>query len=127
MTLPSLVGIRSPRSSGLQVPNAPHVVAERGVAFFRDQELTVVEQRELGRRLGELSGKPASSGLHVHPLTETTSELGNEISVISSERRRYGFYSNLPLAKILSLTPNLPGLLSEYTYGDKSKFASGDW
>lgn len=40
----------------------------------------------LGTKLGELSGKPESSKLHVHPITEETSELGDEISVISSER-----------------------------------------
>lgn len=79
------------------------LVSQRGVAFFRDQNLTIDEQKELGRRLGELSGKPESSKLHVHPLTEPTSELGSEISVISSERR------------------------SEYSYGDRSKLASEDW
>lgn len=64
------------------------VVAQRGVAFFRDQNLPIEEQQEFGRRLGELTGKPASSKLHVHPLTEETSELGSEVSIISSERRR---------------------------------------
>ncbi|KAG9119031.1 hypothetical protein FRC07_006167, partial [Ceratobasidium sp. 392] len=63
------------------------LVSERGVAFFRNQEITIDEQRQLGTRLGELSGKPESSKLHAHPLTETTAELGDEIYVISSERR----------------------------------------
>ncbi|KAG9125308.1 hypothetical protein FRC07_008166 [Ceratobasidium sp. 392] len=63
------------------------LISERGVAFFRNQDLTIDEQKELGTRLGELSGKPASSRLHIHPLTETTAELGDQISVISSERR----------------------------------------
>lgn len=62
-------------------------VSERGVAFFRGQDITIEEQKQLGTRLGELSGKPESSKLHVHPLTETNAELGDEISVISSERR----------------------------------------
>jgi hypothetical protein len=62
-------------------------VSERGVAFFRDQDLTIEEQKQLGIRLGELTGKPESSKLHVHPLTETNAELGDEISVISSERQ----------------------------------------
>lgn len=54
--------------------------------FFRDQDITIDEQKRLGTKLGELTGKPASSKLHVHPITEETSELGDEISVISSER-----------------------------------------
>ena len=63
-------------------------MSQRGVVFFRDQELTIDEQKLLGTKLGELSGKPASSKLHVHPITEETSELGDEISIISSERNR---------------------------------------
>jgi hypothetical protein len=56
--------------------------------FFRDQDITIDEQKLLGTKLGELSGKPESSKLHVHPITEEASELGDEISVISSERAR---------------------------------------
>ncbi|CAE6487483.1 unnamed protein product [Rhizoctonia solani] len=63
------------------------LISERGVAFFRNQDITIDEQKQLGTRLGELSGKPESSKLHVHPLTETNAELGDEISIISSERR----------------------------------------
>lgn len=63
-------------------------MSQRGVVFFRDQDLTIDEQKKLGTKLGELSGKPASSKLHIHPITEETSELGDEISVISSERNR---------------------------------------
>ncbi|KAG8717840.1 hypothetical protein FRC08_006524 [Ceratobasidium sp. 394] len=79
------------------------LISERGVAFFRNQDLTIEEQKQLGTRLGELSGKPASSKLHVHPLTETTAELGDQISVISSERR------------------------AEYTRPDFSRLASRGW
>ena len=60
-------------------------MSQRGVVFFRDQELTIDEQKLLGTKLGELSGKPASSKLHVHPLTAEVSELGDEIRVITSE------------------------------------------
>lgn len=63
-------------------------VSQRGVVFFRDQDLTIDEQKQLGTKLGELTGKPASSKLHVHPITEEGSELGDEISIISSERNR---------------------------------------
>ncbi|TFY80403.1 hypothetical protein EWM64_g3610 [Hericium alpestre] len=61
------------------------LVSHRGVVFFSNQDLTVEEQRLLGTRLGELSGKPKSSTLHKHPITEATPEFGADISVISSE------------------------------------------
>lgn len=34
--------------------------------------------------------QPEPSGLHVHPLTEEGSELGDQISVISSEKQKIG-------------------------------------
>lgn len=37
-----------------------------------------------------LTFQPESSGLHVHPLTEEGSELGDQISVISSEKQKKG-------------------------------------
>jgi hypothetical protein len=36
-------------------------VSERGVVFFRNQDITVEDQKTLGQKLGELTGKPASS------------------------------------------------------------------
>jgi len=64
------------------------VVSERGVVFFRAQnELTNDIQKELIQRLGELTGKPKSSGLHIHPILNSQRELGGsdpEISTISS-------------------------------------------
>ncbi|KAL7269555.1 hypothetical protein RUND412_007780 [Rhizina undulata] len=83
-------------------------VSQRGVVFFRNQELTLEEQKLLGRKLGELTGKPKTSGLHVHPLTHETSELGDEISVISSEGKT--------------------GLVGkEYRNDGRSKIASRGW
>ncbi|KAI0683840.1 alpha-ketoglutarate-dependent taurine dioxygenase [Cytidiella melzeri] len=64
------------------------LVSQRGVVFFRNQDITIEEQKALGTKLGELTGKPESSKLHVHPITEESSELGDEISVISSVRNR---------------------------------------
>ena len=61
-------------------------MSERGVVFFRNQDLEVDDQKTLGIKLGELSGKPAQSTLHVHPLTEDTSPKGDQISIITSER-----------------------------------------
>lgn len=43
------------------------------------------------QRLGELSGKPASSKLHIHPISNSGRELGgkdDEISVTSSEQAK---------------------------------------
>lgn len=43
-------------------------VSERGVVFFRNQNINLEQQKVLVQKLGELSGKPESSKLHVHPL-----------------------------------------------------------
>lgn len=61
------------------------LVSHRGVVFFKHQKLSVKQLKELGSRLGELSGKPQTSKLHIHPISESTPELGTEVSVISSE------------------------------------------
>ncbi|KAK7047780.1 hypothetical protein VNI00_006108 [Paramarasmius palmivorus] len=60
------------------------LVSQRGVVFFRNQDIAIDQQIELGERLGKLSGKPATSTLHKHPISEDTPELGAEVSVISS-------------------------------------------
>ncbi|KAI5450562.1 hypothetical protein NCC49_003017 [Naganishia albida] len=65
-------------------------VSRRGVCFFRDQDLDAQQMATLATKLGQLSGKPASSNLHVHPLTEESSELGDQIAVISSEKQAKG-------------------------------------
>jgi alpha-ketoglutarate-dependent taurine dioxygenase len=79
-------------------------VAQRNVVFFRSQDnLSIADQRLLAVKLGELSGKPASSKLHQHPLTDEASELGDEVTIISSQMS--GFAEDI------------------YYAGDKSKFA----
>ena len=64
------------------------LVSQRGVVFFRKQDgLTNDLQKVLAQKLGELSGKPATSKLHVHPIINSSRKLGgndDEISVISS-------------------------------------------
>jgi alpha-ketoglutarate-dependent taurine dioxygenase len=62
----------------------------------------------LTARMGQLSGKPADSTLHVHPLTEESSELGDQIAVISSEKQAKG-----------------GGLL--HVHDDRSLFATNAW
>ncbi|MCJ1382509.1 hypothetical protein MMC17_005622 [Xylographa soralifera] len=70
------------------------VVSQRGVVFLRGQSgLTVEMQKEFIDLLGKLSGRPETSGLHVHPLIEGKRDVGvnekndhdEKISVISSQ------------------------------------------
>lgn len=67
-------------------------VSERGVVFFRAQDnLTNELQKILVQRLGILSGKPADSTLHIHPVLNNSSEFGvgdDQISTISSVQRK---------------------------------------
>ncbi|KAF7334647.1 Taurine catabolism dioxygenase [Mycena venus] len=60
------------------------LVARRGVVFFPEQDITIEQQKHLARRMGELTGRPTSSGLHKHPISPETPELGKDVSVISS-------------------------------------------
>ncbi|KAJ7915594.1 hypothetical protein B0H13DRAFT_393715 [Mycena leptocephala] len=91
------IGTRFPNNSVqlsriLTAPNSDELlkdlatlVSHRGVVFFTDQDIDIEKQKELGSRLGELAGKPATSKLHVHPISEQTPELTADVSVISSE------------------------------------------
>lgn len=67
-------------------------VSQRGVVFFRSQnDLDDNLQKSLEQRLGQLSGKPSSSGLHIHPVINSGREGGSnddEVSVISSKAFR---------------------------------------
>ncbi len=70
-----------PKSHPIPISNS----SERGVVFFRGQEVTDDDEKKLVDGLGKATGKPACSGLHIHPLTDESSEFGDEISVISSK------------------------------------------
>lgn len=66
-------------------------VSQRGVVFFRKQDgLTDEGQKELMQRLGELSGRPSTSRLHIHPIYAESKEAraakgdDDEINIISS-------------------------------------------
>lgn len=67
-------------------------MSQRGVVFFRKQDgLDDNLQKELVQRLGELSGKPKTSGLHIHPVANSGREhsvADDEISIISSKQRK---------------------------------------
>lgn len=72
-----------------------------GVLFFRNQDLTIEDQKLLGQKLGELTGKPETSKLHRHALANSkrgiavdeNGRLDDEVSVISSEQNRR-FYAD---------------------------------
>ncbi|KAL2061445.1 hypothetical protein VTL71DRAFT_7718 [Oculimacula yallundae] len=65
-------------------------ISERGVVFLRNQDVNPEEMKALCEKITQLAGCPESSGLHIHPLTEAGSELGDQISVISSEKQKKG-------------------------------------
>ncbi|KAK4458541.1 alpha-ketoglutarate-dependent sulfonate dioxygenase, partial [Cladorrhinum samala] len=77
------------------------LVSQRGVVFFRNQDLNIDDQKILGQRLGELTGKPEPSKLHRHALANSkrgiavdeNGKLDDEVSVISSELNRK-YYSD---------------------------------
>ncbi|KAH8802848.1 putative alpha-ketoglutarate-dependent taurine dioxygenase [Xylogone sp. PMI_703] len=81
--------LRAPNSDEL-LRDLAITISQRGVVFFRKQDdITNDLQKELVQRLGELSGKPKTSKLHIHPVSNSGRELGgkdDEISVISSEQ-----------------------------------------
>ncbi|PYH44698.1 TauD/TfdA dioxygenase family protein [Aspergillus saccharolyticus JOP 1030-1] len=83
----------------LNAPNADELVrdlaitiSQRGVVIFRAQNnLTDALQKHLIQRLGQLTNKPPTSTLHIHPILNNTSEFGvddAEISTISSLARK---------------------------------------
>ena len=76
-------------------------VATRNVVFFRNQDINIEQQKSLGTRLGELSGKPETSKLHIHPLTPEFSENGDHISEINSTRLNV-YYANDDRSKLHS-------------------------
>ncbi|KAL3462781.1 hypothetical protein BJX64DRAFT_299343 [Aspergillus heterothallicus] len=66
------------------------LIAERGVVFFRAQDnLTNDLQKDLVLKLGQLTGRPADHGLHIHPVVNDAREFGDpdpEISTINSQQ-----------------------------------------
>ncbi|PKX96255.1 TauD/TfdA dioxygenase family protein [Aspergillus novofumigatus IBT 16806] len=83
--------LESPDSNAL-LRDLAITVSQRGVVFFRKQDgLNDGLQKTLVQRLGELSGKPRTSGLHIHPFFNAGLPLGghdNEIDVVSTEQDR---------------------------------------
>ncbi|ORY58454.1 uncharacterized protein BCR38DRAFT_460807 [Pseudomassariella vexata] len=79
--------LRAPNSEEL-IRDLAITISQRGVFFFRKQDnIDDNLQKELVQRLGEYSGKPQTSKLHIHPVNNAAREDGgkdDEISVISS-------------------------------------------
>lgn len=62
------------------------IVSQRGVVFFRAQtDLTDELEKELALRLGRLTGRPESSTLHIHPLTNFNPENDVNINIITTD------------------------------------------
>ncbi|KZT40928.1 taurine catabolism dioxygenase [Sistotremastrum suecicum HHB10207 ss-3] len=90
------------------------LISERGVVFFPSQEINVSQMKQVMYRLGEQGGRPRTSGLHKHPISEDSSELGAEVSIISSEggilkadyysggRSSSGWHSDITFEKVPS-------------------------
>ncbi|KAH8768215.1 hypothetical protein F5883DRAFT_418263 [Diaporthe sp. PMI_573] len=82
------------------------LVSQRCVVFFRNQDLNIDEQKLLGQKLGELTGKPASSKLHRDALAngrrgipvDQSGRFDDEVSVISSEVGKKFFQDRVTLA-----------------------------
>ncbi|KAI1416224.1 TauD-domain-containing protein [Hypoxylon sp. FL1857] len=90
--------LRAPNSDEL-LRDLAITISQRGVVFFRKQDNIDNElQKELVQRLGELSGKPATSKLHIHPIINSGREHGgkdDEISTISSEQAKKLYAKNI--------------------------------
>lgn len=96
------------KSSDAHIRDLAALISQRGVVFLKNQDVTPEEMKQFMLRLTDIAGCPSSSSLHVHPLTEEGSELGDQISVISSEKQKKG-----------------GGLTHQLS--DVSRFASAGW
>lgn len=82
-------------------------VSRRGVVFFRNQDITVEEQKILADELGKLTHKPKTSGLHIHPTApaggffkdDDSEETDPEVSIISSKLSKELYIKNFTRGK----------------------------
>ncbi|KAF2815363.1 putative TfdA family taurine dioxygenase [Mytilinidion resinicola] len=88
------------------------LVSQRGVVFFRNQDLEIDQQRVLGEKLGRLSGKPETSKLHRHAMTDKKAKRvvdgepkpDEEVMVISSENAKLAHQGHVSPLKPLAST-----------------------
>ncbi|MBE3044965.1 TauD/TfdA family dioxygenase, partial [Candidatus Bathyarchaeota archaeon] len=78
------------KNDGALFTDLAALISQRGVVYLKSQDVTPQEMKEFMLRVTDAGGCPSSSGLHVHPLTEEGSELGDQISAISSEKQKKG-------------------------------------
>jgi hypothetical protein len=76
--------LASPNSEKL-LNELASLISERGVVFFKAQDISPLQMKELAHKLGLAVGKPDTSTIHRHPISESTVEFGDEVSVISSK------------------------------------------
>jgi len=76
--------LASPNSEKL-LNELARLISERGVVFFKSQDINPSQMKQLAHRLGLAVGKPDSSSIHRHPISESTSELGDDLSIISNK------------------------------------------
>ncbi|KAI8807779.1 hypothetical protein BJ742DRAFT_757270 [Cladochytrium replicatum] len=76
-------GVQLSQLSDAQVADLALLVSQRGVVFFRDQDITIDQEIDLGKKLAAPHGT-----LHVHPLTEEGSEFGDVVTNINSENNK---------------------------------------
>jgi taurine dioxygenase len=62
-----VAGISLNSATDDEIETLKHLVAERGVLFFRRQDMTLAEHVELGRRFGPLHFHPAADSAPGHP------------------------------------------------------------
>ncbi|EXJ70376.1 uncharacterized protein A1O5_06444 [Cladophialophora psammophila CBS 110553] len=90
-------------------------ISERGVVFFRKQDnLTDGVQKKFIQRLGELTGKPSSSTLHIHSILVGSSEFGHDLEI-----------SNISLLNDQRLSPKLFDANGEIN--NKRKYDAAQW
>jgi len=76
--------LASPNSEKL-LKELATLISERGVVFFKDQDITPPQMKQLAHKLGLSVGKPVTSTVHRHPISESNAEYGDEVSIISSK------------------------------------------
>lgn len=75
--------LSSPHSEKL-LNELAKLISERGVVFFKAQDITPPQMKDLAHKLGLSVGKPETSTIHRHPISESTAEFGDEVSVIDN-------------------------------------------
>src|ERR1700755_1030457 len=61
--------LASPNSDKL-LKELATLISERGVVFFKAQDITPLQMKDLAHRLGTAVGKPETSTVHRHPISE---------------------------------------------------------